>query len=423
MLTRHVKHVWSRLARLFVLVLAALAPVVVPTPMARAVSPITVDDTSGTVGGSGCTLRDAITAANMDAPAGGCPAGSGDDTIVLPAGATITLTDPDNGTGAEINGLPPITSTITIDGNDAIVERSSAVGTPAFRIFTVRGSLTVNNVTIRNGKTSVGTDGHSGNGGGVQVFGDLTVNNSTISGNSTGNATGDGYPGGGGGISGEYAAARLIVENSTISGNSTGISVSGVGGWGGGISAIRARLIVNNSTISGNTASGTSSSGGGIHARSATTAQDLVISSTITGNTAGTGGGINMVGLPGRVLLFNTIVALNTATSGPNCNGIPSNYGNNIDSGTSCGCGSFAGSMSDTDPLLGSLADNGGPTRTHALLPGSPAIDGVTSDPPNGSSSTDQRGVARPQGNGYDIGAFEFEPPTLSFLPLIIGNP
>ena len=60
------------------------------------------------------------------------------------------------------------------------------------------------------------------------------------------------------------------------------------------------------------------------------------------------------------------------------------------------------------DPLLGPLQDNGGPTFTHALLPGSPAIDHIPAE--NCEVTTDQRGVARPQGAACDIGAYELEP-------------
>jgi len=65
--------------------------------------------------------------------------------------------------------------------------------------------------------------------------------------------------------------------------------------------------------------------------------------------------------------------------------------------------------MSSTDPLLGALANNGGPTQTFALLAGSPAIDGVTVNAPNSAPATDQRGVGRPQGVRYDIGSFEYD--------------
>ncbi|TFH66227.1 MAG: DUF946 domain-containing protein, partial [Gemmatimonadales bacterium] len=119
------------------------------------------------------------------------------------------------------------------------------------------------------------------------------------------------------------------------------------------------------------------------------------------------GGGVYNDSL-GTLSLINTILA--DSIAGGNCSGTITNGGNNIDDGTTCGWGSTDGSISSTDPLLSALADNGGPTETLALLTGSPAMDGVTFNAPNSAPSTDQRGVPRPQGAGYDIGAFESEP-------------
>ena len=86
---------------------------------------ITVTSTSGETGGPECTLRDALTSANSDAPTGGCPAGSGSDIIELAPSATYTLTVVDNFTVGG-NGLPKIPggSTITINGQGATIERS-----------------------------------------------------------------------------------------------------------------------------------------------------------------------------------------------------------------------------------------------------------------------------------------------------------
>jgi len=117
------------------------------------------------------------------------------------------------------------------------------------------------------------------------------------------------------------------------------------------------------------------------------------------------------------VTLRNTIVA--NSASGGNCVGTITNGGNNIDDGTTCGWVSASGSMSSTDPLLGALANNGGPTQTFALLTGSPAIDGVTFNAPNSAPSTDQRGVARPQGVRYDIGSYEWVRLYHTYLPLV----
>jgi hypothetical protein len=103
---------------------------------------------------------------------------------------------------------------------------------------------------------------------------------------------------------------------------------------------------------------------------------------------------------------------------GANCSGTITNGGYNLDSGTSCGFGTSNNSLSGVDPMLAPLADNGGPTLTHALLEGSPAIDKGNSF----GESTDQRGLPRPSnfvgipdasgGDGSDIGAFELQPDT-----------
>jgi hypothetical protein len=81
--------------------------------------------------------------------------------------------------------------------------------------------------------------------------------------------------------------------------------------------------------------------------------------------------------------------------------------GHNLDSDGSCFL-TATGDLPKRDPLLGALTDNGGPTDTQALLPGSPAIDAGSAD---GCPQHDQRGVARPQGAGCDIGAYERVPP------------
>jgi RimJ/RimL family protein N-acetyltransferase len=100
----------------------------------------------------------------------------------------------------------------------------------------------------------------------------------------------------------------------------------------------------------------------------------------------------------------NTIIALNKAANGPDCSQTLPSAGNNLESHVKCGFNNAVGDMQNTDPKLGPLASNGGPTKTLALLPGSPAIDaGSDMECP----SIDQRGVSRPQGPHCDIGAFE----------------
>ena len=185
----------------------------------------------------------------------------------------------------------------------------------------------------------------------------------------------------------------------TIDGGSANITVSGN-------NAVRvfdvlfadAKLTLNNLTV----ANGRGAGGGGIYNNGTLT----VTNSTLSGNSVtdvdyGRGGGISNSG--GSATLQNTIVA--NSPSGGDCYGTVTDGGHNLDSDGNCGFGTANNSLSGVDPLLGPLADNGGPTKTHALLAGSPAIDKGNSF----GATADQRGVARPQGAASDIGAFESE--------------
>ena len=135
--------------------------------------------------------------------------------------------------------------------------------------------------------------------------------------------------------------------------------------------------------------------------------------STITGNVAETGSGGGIHNVTATSELVNTIIAGNTAATGPDCGGdgtLISQANNLVGSGT--GCPSSGPGDVTVNPaevfieLLGPLQNNGGPTRTHALLPDSPALDAGDDA---AAPTTDQRGVPRPQGLGSDIGAFEVE--------------
>ncbi len=364
-----------------------------------------------------CTLREAISAANALA---------GANTITFSVSGTIPL-------GATLPNIAD-TAGLTIDGMGQTVTIS---GGGAVRVMSVDAgaALSLSNLTIANGRSSglygggiinsgtlmIANSTLSGNsaaeGGGIYSDGTLTVTNSTFSGNS---ATDQG-----GGIIG---IGTLAVTNSTFSGNSSTFSGGGI--FGGGT------LTVTNSTFSGN--STTAAYGAGIYYAGTGT----VTNSTFFGNSAHLGGGgianlyspltivnstfsgnsapygSNVFSYVGTITLRNTIVA--NGTSGTSCHGsVVVNGGNNIDDGTTCGWGSAFGSKSSTNPLLGGLANNAGPTQTFALLPGSPAIDGVTFNVPNSAPATDQRGVARPQGVRYDIGSFERVTDPRFYLPLI----
>ncbi len=375
------------------------------------------------------------------------------DTIVIPPG-TITLTGAAN-EDANASGDLDILKNLTIQGAGAGVTILDGGGID--RVFDIDPSgsgitVVMSGLTIRNGNPGAGKNGGGiesggtltltnvtisgntapGGGGGINSFGTLTLTNVTISGNAAG--------GGGGGLfsvitatltnvtvsnntatalfhgGGIYNSGTLTLTNVTISDNTAG------GGGGGLINTLT--LTLTNVTISGNTAG---ANGGGLNnqGNAIATLTNVTVSSnttvgpfngggisslgtltltnvTITGNTAPGGAGIAV--LSGTATLTNTIVQ---SSSGANCDGTITSSGHNLDSGSTCGF-SAPGDLSSTAPLLGPLANNGGPTLTHALLAGSPAIDAVTSGCP--PPATDQRGIARPQGAACDIGAYEFVP-------------
>jgi len=192
----------------------------------------------------------------------------------------------------------------------------------------------------------------------------------------------------------------LFINDSTVPGNSVISEIGGVGGVEkrGGI----ANII--NSTISGNQAAGF---GGGVLANTAGTSISIR-NSTITSNTSGRQGGGISSAFGTSVLVLNSIVAgnsLDDCANEPGSIGV-SSQGNNVSSDDSCGFTKSTDKQS-TNPRLGPLQDNGGPTDTRALLPGSPAIDAGLTGANSGCPATDQRGVRRPQGPRCDIGAFE----------------
>lgn len=314
------------------------------------------------------------------------------------AGAVLTI---DPGTTVVVSGL-------------TVTNGSSAFGAG---ILNLGATLTVSNSTIsqNNGSFGAGFDNAEG--------GVMTLTGSTVSGNTTG-------------INSEAAGilnetfSTLTITDSTISNNdsSLGIEAGGIFNESVGTLTITRSTVsgnrafvgggiynngtakIANSTISGNSASsGGSLGGGGIYNNSGSLTVDA---STISDNSAGVAGGGDLHDLA-FATLENTIVAAEGSNNCSTFNGFGSisDGGYNIDDGTSCGFSSANHSLSNTDPLFDpvGLKDNGGPTQTIALQPGSPAIDAIATGV-NGCGTTittDQRGVSRPQGAGCDIGAFE----------------
>jgi Big-like domain-containing protein/Calx-beta domain-containing protein len=369
-------------------------------------------------------------------------------TVDFAVTGTITLT----------SGELVINGPLTINGPGAAqltVQRSATAGTPEFRVLRVQsGSVTISGLTIRNG--FVGAT--YGNGGGILNEGSLTLNDCIVSGNrSTGeytrgtgvfngsNATlianrcvladnaGAGEYSEGGGL---YVFGEVTLNDSTVSGNSgggfysrgggmhvdyfgtghvarctfSGNSVAGANAQGGGIYNYGTLQIIN-STLSGNNSGG---SGGGMHVDSLSLGT-AIRNCTISGNAAPEGSGIYNNGFePGhlaQIAIRDSIVAGNLSqdienngsivSGGHNLLGLSS--GNTITPSAGDQLGVTAAALK-----LGLLADNGGPTRTRALLTGSPAIDAGSE---TGFPATDQRGMPRPFGPRADIGAFEGDQP------------
>ena len=227
--------------------------------------------------------------------------------------------------------------------------------------------------------------------------GTATLTNVTFSGNSA--ITG------GGGI---YNRATLIFTNGVISNNSA---------WGGGgILGEQGNTMLTNVTFSNNSVSNL---GGGMYLVNHVSTLTNI---TFSVNTAGDSGGGVYVWEGSPLNLKNTILAGNTASTGPDCSGTLTSYGYNLIQDTT-GCaitGTETGNIYGQDPLLGPLQDNGGDTFTHALLVGSPAIDAADFTDPYGNPVTqDQRGAARPQGLANDIGAYEkFSSANMILIPV-----
>jgi hypothetical protein len=231
------------------------------------------------------------------------------------------------------------------------------------------------------------TDGFACSGGGIaNVDGTLSIERSLISANSA--ACGGGDSGGvenyGSPASGPSPdlPGHLMIEDSTIAANDARLG-AGLLSWNDETNTVQ----IANSTIAENSNRDEPS-----------------------GAARGAGAGLGLGN--GIADVQNTIIADNFEETGghttpTNCAPGPgiTALGDNIDSGSDCGF-TVVGGLSNTDPLLGSLQANGGPTETMALAPGSPAIDRVPASGA-GCPPTDQRGVARPQGGACDIGAFE----------------
>jgi CSLREA domain-containing protein len=352
-----------------------------------------------------CTLREAIAFADSGA------------TIVFDVVGTTIVLQAQLEIGKSLTIEGPGAGSLVVSGNRLVRVFDVAAGT----------AVRISGLTIRHGWAAEGggirsysenlmlshvlvTENYAtsesvapARGAGIANFGTLTVANSHVMTNQVRNFVDWGLAEGGG----IYSGGTLAVTNSAVTGNAARASHIGLGG---GILCAGPTTITN-STVSGNYTPAPFSMGGGIWRR---TADPLtLVNSTVVRNHAIRGGGISIPGsFGGQVTLINTLVAGNEASqdhpdlSDPNDRVaaahslIGNGGGHKVTHGSE---GNLVGVLW-TQLHLGDLAANGGPTPTHALLPGSPALDVASSAD---CSATDQRGVLRPQGGGCDIGAFE----------------
>ena len=397
-----------------------------------------------------CSLREAITAAVRNVAVDRCPAGSfvATDVIQLVGGATYTLTNIDNDTGGP-NGLPAITPTeisgslgthdLIIEGNGATIERHADA--PQFRLLYIAGgrfgtysehiTITISNLTLRNGyaerggailagagsfirldnvrfennqamyggalmnrdyegvqitNSSFHNNHASKQGGALHTFNKTFIDNTTFSDNSASQ---------GGAIytHGYSSAIPLRITRSSIYNNRAAYGAAVFVADGGGFS-------LENSTLSSNTAL---IIGGGIYFESPAVADHYLFHSTIAFNEPN---GLADNGPRDEVHMQHMLIAHNGEhdcdfVSVPTSSRYPVQF--NLDSDNSCRL-THSSNLSGVEPLLGPLSDNGGPTLTHALLAGSPAIN---AGEPHRTGDTDQQGAARVQGGRIDIGAYE----------------
>ncbi len=317
-----------------------------------------------------------------------------------------------------------ITGTITLTTGELLVDKSVTISGPGAASLTVDGNLagrvfhvtsgvtaSIAGLTITNG--NAWEDAQTNSGGGIyNDHATLALDNCTVSGNY------GAY--GGGGV--HNHSGTLTVTNSTFSGNLVNAPYGE--GSGGGIFTEgydgNATLTVTNSTFSGNYARLV---GGGICNEGFGSATLTVSNSTFSGNSAESGG--SGISNGGSMTIGSTILNAGVFTENLyNGFGTVISLGYNLSNDNGGGLLTAIGDQINTDPMLGPLQDNGGPTFTHAPLTGSPAIDAGKNFT---AGTTDQRGpgfvrtfdsasIANATGgDGTDIGAFEVQPVTPSY--------
>jgi hypothetical protein len=360
-----------------------------------------------------CTLRAAIQETN---------ALSGSDVIQLQSSEYL-LSQAGAGEDLAATGDLDITGPLSILGSG--VGQTVINGNGLDRVFDIHAgasSVLLANLTINGGQTAPGGGDGTG-GGGVRNRADLTLSTVQLQGNSAQSFGADQ----GGGV---YNQGNCTVGQSTVGSNTARLGggiYNDAGGtltmWadtidhnsgndGGGL-YIRGVADLINVTVSGNRA--INGSGGGVGNQG----RMRLLQATVTDNVAANGGaGIDNDGV---ATVSNTIVAKNT---GGECRGraLLSSGGNLVGEAGCLNASRLGSDLVGVDPQLGILADNGGPTRTHSLYYASPAVN-QGADLSALGIVADQRGMGRPMGGRYDIGAFEAAVPVAPFItPLLLSR-
>ena len=308
----------------------------------------------------------------------GADAANGGGGVYAETGATVSITD------AII--MDNAATGLAGSGGGVLVADSSSVTITRGMIAANRANRAGAGIEVAD-DPATGDDGDDETDEGADTV--LSIVQATVSDNTIATAN----PGNGGGLH-IGGAGEVTVTQSTFSGNT---AREGAGLWASAASTLTVEL----STVSGNVAA---QEGGGVYDDGGATVS--VESSTVALNAAGTGGGGLVSQSTDGFTVANTIVALNTAVgTGADCDGtfVSGDY-NLILITTGCTfTGDTGNNVTGQDPMLGPLADNGGPTRTHMPMTGSPVIDAGQS-----AFRFDQRGLNRTDEQD-DIGSFEID--------------
>jgi hypothetical protein len=361
---------------------------------------------------------------------------SSGDTIVLTAGATYTLNDCALGE-LRITSGKSLTFQSTSATQNAIINQTCFDRVIVVEPSGTNETTTLRNITLTGGKKADGSGGAiktnnsggslvldgveiTGNavagsheGGGIDAHGGLTVTNSTIANNCS--------EAGGGALTTHTGSAPISLTNSTVTGNTQPFN-------GAIDNATDRSLSLTYVTLVGNTTDG----GAGpcfVHPTSTTTQSPLDPSDTesLTAAAGGVGAlsntAVNLfIDGSGTFTSFGTVIGLPTGS--PNClieNATLVSKGYNFEQGgtdaTSCQLTGGPGDVQNgSDPMLGALGANGGPTDTRVPQTGSPLINVIPLSAcggPGGTITTDQRGITRPQQTGCEIGAVEIPAPAV----------